>query len=262
MNNYTVERAVAEDLDAIMSIFSSARAYMASLGNPQWQDGFPQREFIEGRIRNKVMYKIMCGGDIAAVFSMLEADSDYDKIDGKCFGSPLPGVGKRKSGETQNQQESAGNPFSQRNPARYRRSGIHQTGFFQPAQCGLHNRIRRCAGPARILFFFRRILCPWLCPPGVFPHFLLQQIFRNGHAPYRRPAFYAGEEVERNAQRQDFILVHSEETVKVLSAFVFFPHYKISPSIPSKWRRRIFFARKIWERTVFSGIPAVSAISL
>ncbi len=83
MNNYTVERAVAEDLDAIMSIFSSARAYMTAQGNPQWQDGFPQREFIEGRIRNKVMYKIMCGGDIAAVFSMLDADSDYDKIDGK-----------------------------------------------------------------------------------------------------------------------------------------------------------------------------------
>ena len=35
MNNYTVERAVAEDLDAIMSIFNSARAFMAAQGNPQ-----------------------------------------------------------------------------------------------------------------------------------------------------------------------------------------------------------------------------------
>ncbi len=50
MNNYTVERAVAEDLDAIMSIFNSARAFMAAQGNPQWQDGFPQREFIEDQL--------------------------------------------------------------------------------------------------------------------------------------------------------------------------------------------------------------------
>lgn len=73
--------AQAADLDEIMNIFDGARAFMGSLGNPQWQDGYPFRADIEERIVSGHMYKIMCGGRIAAVFSAFSSDEDYKASD-------------------------------------------------------------------------------------------------------------------------------------------------------------------------------------
>lgn len=83
MNDYKVVPATADDLGEIMNVFAQARAFMGSLKNPQWQDGFPDARFIVEKIANKLMYKLMCGDDIAAVFSVLDYDEDYDVIDGK-----------------------------------------------------------------------------------------------------------------------------------------------------------------------------------
>ncbi len=82
-NQYIAEPAVMGDLKAIMQIFAQAREFMSGLGNPQWQDGFPGESFIADKISRGIMYKIMCGGSLAAVFSVLDYDEDYDVIDGK-----------------------------------------------------------------------------------------------------------------------------------------------------------------------------------
>lgn len=83
MNEYLAVPATADDVDAVAKILDDARAFMRSLGNPQWQDGFPGRDFISGKIADGLMYKLMCGDEIAAVFSVLDYDGDYDVIDGK-----------------------------------------------------------------------------------------------------------------------------------------------------------------------------------
>lgn len=82
MNGYKVMPAETGDLDRIMDIFAQARKFMGELGNPQWQDGFPQKQFIADKIALGIMYKVMCEDDIAAVFSVLDSDEDYGDIDG------------------------------------------------------------------------------------------------------------------------------------------------------------------------------------
>lgn len=77
MNGYKVERATSCDVAAMLEIFGRARAFMAGQGNPQWADGYPYPEDIEERVERGCMFKLACGGDIAAVFSALDGDEDY-----------------------------------------------------------------------------------------------------------------------------------------------------------------------------------------
>ncbi len=83
MENLSVLPATMGDLNGIMGVFAQARGYMAELGNPQWGDGFPEAPFISDKIERGLMYKVVSGGQIAAVFSVLDYDGDYDNIDGK-----------------------------------------------------------------------------------------------------------------------------------------------------------------------------------
>lgn len=82
-NQYIVESAAMDDLAEIMQIFAQAREFMGGMGNPQWQDGFPEESFIADKISCGLMYKLMCGDSLAAVFSVLDYDEDYNVIDGK-----------------------------------------------------------------------------------------------------------------------------------------------------------------------------------
>lgn len=82
MNEYTVEPAAMGDLEKITEIFAAARAFMAEQGNPQWSDGFPDGAFLSKKIADGNMYKLTCGGCIAAAFSVLEHDEEYERIDG------------------------------------------------------------------------------------------------------------------------------------------------------------------------------------
>lgn len=75
---YPVVPATAADLEGIEQIFAQARKFMASCGNPQWSDGYPYPQVIAQRVERGQMFKIVCGEDIAAVFSVLESDGDYD----------------------------------------------------------------------------------------------------------------------------------------------------------------------------------------
>lgn len=81
--NYSVRTADGRDTEEIKNIFRSARAFMAAHGNPQWQDGYPYDDVIEDFVRGGNFRLIVCGGDIAAVYSVLEGDEEYGEIDGE-----------------------------------------------------------------------------------------------------------------------------------------------------------------------------------
>ena len=79
--NYAVARI--SQINEIMEIYGSAQKFMESIGNPQWGKGFPDDHDIREGIFGGVLYSVTTGGAIAAVFSVLNYDENYVKIDGK-----------------------------------------------------------------------------------------------------------------------------------------------------------------------------------
>lgn len=71
------------ELDVIMKIYAEAQAFMEKSGNPQWPKGFPDKTDITGGILGGILYTVLCGDEIVAVFSAMNYDNDYDEIDGK-----------------------------------------------------------------------------------------------------------------------------------------------------------------------------------
>lgn len=69
-------------LDEIIDIYRTAQSFMESNGNPQWGKGFPSSDDILGGILGGIIYTVLCGGEIAAVFSVAHYDIDYDEING------------------------------------------------------------------------------------------------------------------------------------------------------------------------------------
>jgi ribosomal protein S18 acetylase RimI-like enzyme len=56
---------------------------MEKNNNPQWPKGFPDVNDVRGGIFGGILYVVTCGNDVAAVFSAVGYDRDYDEIDGK-----------------------------------------------------------------------------------------------------------------------------------------------------------------------------------
>ncbi len=83
VENVYIRRAGMSDMDAVAEVFRQARAFMASLGNPQWQDGFPDADFLKDNISAGNFRLVLSSGETAAVFSVLDYDSDYDVIEGE-----------------------------------------------------------------------------------------------------------------------------------------------------------------------------------
>lgn len=80
---YEYKKADVSRLDDIMEIYRGAQAYMESHDNPQWPKGFPDENDVRGGIFGGILYVVICNGETAAVFSAMDYDRDYDKIDGK-----------------------------------------------------------------------------------------------------------------------------------------------------------------------------------
>lgn len=81
MSEFFVRKAQPSDEDEINKIFSGARAYMSSLGNPQWQDGHPSAAFIKSSTARGELFVVCRENRIAAVFSEVESDKYYDAAD-------------------------------------------------------------------------------------------------------------------------------------------------------------------------------------
>lgn len=79
-----IRLAQTADLDVIEAVYSAARAYMASSGNPhQWGDsGYPHRDLLESDIAKKQLYVIEENGGVHGVFAfILGADPTYGYIE-------------------------------------------------------------------------------------------------------------------------------------------------------------------------------------
>lgn len=83
MDNITVRKACADDLDKIQMIYAYAREFMRKTGNPnQWKDNSPSLEDILGDIKNGTGFVIELNGKICGVFAfILGEDPTYKYIE-------------------------------------------------------------------------------------------------------------------------------------------------------------------------------------
>ena len=90
--NMLVRRAAPEDLDAIMAIYDSGRAFMRAQGNyVQWVNGYPSRDLLAEDIRKGQCYVCEAEGEIAGVFAfILGEDPTYQKIEEGSWRSASP----------------------------------------------------------------------------------------------------------------------------------------------------------------------------
>lgn len=72
------------DIPAILAIYHSARAFMASHGNPyQWTKGAPDEMSLKKDLSLKRSYVVMDQGVVVGTFALLCHDPNYDQIEGK-----------------------------------------------------------------------------------------------------------------------------------------------------------------------------------
>ena len=90
--NMLVRRAAPEDLDAIMAIYDSGRAFMRAQGNyVQWVNGYPSRDLLAEDIRKGQCYVCEADGELAGVFAfILGEDPTYQKIEEGSWRSASP----------------------------------------------------------------------------------------------------------------------------------------------------------------------------
>lgn len=80
-----IRKAKLEDLDSILSIYDTARAFMKSYGNAtQWGDAWPPKEVIISDIEEGNGYVVVGKDDLPhAVFALIfDKDPNYESIDG------------------------------------------------------------------------------------------------------------------------------------------------------------------------------------
>lgn len=80
-----VRPARRDELDMIMPLYDSSRAYMRANGNQvQWVNGYPSRELIQADIEAGNLHVVTLGGKPRAVFTLIAgADPTYAVIEGE-----------------------------------------------------------------------------------------------------------------------------------------------------------------------------------
>lgn len=87
-----IRKAVPADLDAVLSIYRSARSFMAASGNPtQWGDDYPYTEIVMEDIRSGRLYVDETQGRVCSVFMFAQGDDPtYARIEGGAWISNEP----------------------------------------------------------------------------------------------------------------------------------------------------------------------------
>lgn len=80
--HFTYRKATISEIEQITKIYVSAQAFMEANGNPQWIKGFPDENDVRGGILGGILYCVMAGSEIAAVFAAVNHDGNYDEIEG------------------------------------------------------------------------------------------------------------------------------------------------------------------------------------
>lgn len=78
-----IRLAEKQDLDQIMEIIAEAKKLLKEDGNPQWQNGSPNRKMLAEDIALKRTYCLVANKEIAGVAVLLTTpDPNYSEIDG------------------------------------------------------------------------------------------------------------------------------------------------------------------------------------
>ena len=78
-----IRLAEKQDLDQIMEIIAEAKKLLKEDGNPQWQNGSPNRKMLAEDIALKRTYCLVANKEIAGVAVLLTTpDPNYTEIDG------------------------------------------------------------------------------------------------------------------------------------------------------------------------------------
>ena len=83
MKRLSVRRAIAEDLNSIMDIYSSAQEFMIASGNPtQWGHFYPDEEMIKDDLEKGICFLACVNKEIHGVAALCEGDeSSYQYIE-------------------------------------------------------------------------------------------------------------------------------------------------------------------------------------
>ena len=78
-----IRKALIDDIDKIMNIYSIAQDFMIKSGNPnQWGHNYPKRELIEHDIEDETSIVICDGDDIRGVFALFSGlEPTYEHIE-------------------------------------------------------------------------------------------------------------------------------------------------------------------------------------
>ncbi len=76
-----IRNTTARDMDRVLEIIASARAYFKAAGIPQWQGEYPSREIIERDIAAGESYVCEHDGNVCAFCAIVGgAEPDYERI--------------------------------------------------------------------------------------------------------------------------------------------------------------------------------------
>ena len=83
-NNLLIRKAEISELDDIMKLFDTAKAFMKATGNPrQWGDNYPNISHIRKDIENNDFYVCVAGEELECGFAMIYGDDPwYMEIEG------------------------------------------------------------------------------------------------------------------------------------------------------------------------------------
>lgn len=76
-----IRKSTGNDIDEILQIFDTARAYMVSQGNTsQWGDGYPGKDVLTKDVASENNYVMIDNGSIVGTFSFIIGDDPTYKI--------------------------------------------------------------------------------------------------------------------------------------------------------------------------------------
>lgn len=80
--------AEKQDLDQIVRLIANARAYIASQGIDQWQDGYPEPELIENDMETGIGVVCLEDGSICSYMALMDIPEPvYDDLNGEWLSS-------------------------------------------------------------------------------------------------------------------------------------------------------------------------------
>ncbi|MCL1998636.1 MAG: N-acetyltransferase [Turicibacter sp.] len=105
-----IRNAAVADIPQIMQIFSEAREYMASSGNPdQWSENYPAQSMIEADIRRQTSFVCVENSAILATFYFaIETEPTYATIQGNWLNNNPYGVIHRIARVSDNAAKNVG----------------------------------------------------------------------------------------------------------------------------------------------------------